>query len=211
VIVSDSRQPILGDQIKELRVGRNSAILGPTMGIGTLQAAGPGGFYLFAVSYNVGTRNAGYWKVFMARRGKPGRWLVLRSPTTRDGSPEPVAGWGPGGRVAVLLGSRIIFDAGTATARSLRGLKGYSYLTGGGPDGMLALLGSGRIALVSASGHVAAIRTRWVPLCFSPDQRNLLVVNAAWNRLALMSIKTGAVSPLGSVSGHFQPAAWVSP
>jgi hypothetical protein len=212
VVIADDRD-LGNDEVRQLFVHADHAVLGRALGPGQWPTLGGGGRYLFMQPRPVGNAYAGYWVVDVGRLGRRGSRELVRTAITRDGSPSPGFGWGADGEIAVLLGRtphvRVILDAGTPAAREVRA-NGFTGLIGGGPNGMQALAGTGKIGLLSWAGRLRVFETSWLPDSFSPDGRDLLVISSDHTRLGLMSVKTGAVAQLGSVGGHIIRVAWAA-
>ena len=204
-------------EVKQLLVGPTTAAWGPNLGTGLLPTMGAGGRYLF-VEFNCG-RACGA-EGFLIRAGRIGhrrQRVAVRARAPSSNADASVAAWEPGGEIALLLGRRVILDAGTSRAHELGGLRHFpfsagSYLVGGGPHGMLALSGPREIALLTPGGRMRVIRTSAAPDSFSPDGRNLLVTDfpsvGGPSQLSLISTTTGAITPLISTDGHIDWAAW---
>jgi hypothetical protein len=120
-----------------------------------------------------------------------GRRIAYESPR------DLLAGWGPGGRLAVLVGEgpELVLDPGTARRRELDpGLRStLNFDTA--PDGTLWALGRRAIAIVPPGGRPRRLRTRWLPVSWSSDGRSILA--ARGGRLGLLSPVDGSVKHVG--------------
>ena len=147
---------------------------------------------------NAGTR------VYVADARGGGRRIAYQSPR------DLTSGWGPDGRLAVLVGhpQKLVLDPGTPRETALDlGLEStLNFQTAS--DGTLWALGRGAVVIVSPSGASRRLRANWLPITWSPDGRSILVVRGA--RLGLLSPGDGSVREIGTVqNGVLLTADWI--
>jgi hypothetical protein len=205
VILTDGRD--VSGRIRLLLTDTNPIQLGPILETyGYSPSLGPGNRFSYAAHVNSEDT------VFEATLGHPGSRAVLRSHSTAESS-----AWSPNGQLAVIVGlgrsAKVVLGVGTSHARMISPyLPGLIDMVGGGPNGLMALQGSGAIGLLQWNGRLRTVDTTWEPDCFSPNGSSLLVTSRDRSRLGVMSLKTGSITPVAHVRGGvFLVAAWTAP
>lgn len=204
VVVADARGSG-SDRVEFLNLGARDALPGRLIDPrGQAPDLSPSGRLTWSVPrYGPQGGNAGT-RVYVSDAGGAGRRIAFESPR------DLFAGWGPGERLAVLIGQgpELLLDPGTPSRRELDpGLpRTLNFETA--RDGAVWALGRGAVAIVPPGGRARRLRTPWLPLSWAPDGRSILAVRG--RQLGLLSPADGSAREVGRVeNGALLTAEWV--